>query len=80
MCLVTGSRVVDPQRASKSIGPFTFVGWGSHHTPPPSPPSSDVPVTVFSRPYISCAAGMGIGREDIDVFVRKAEKVLRKNL
>lgn len=80
--LVTGSRVVHPQQAHKTIGTFTFIGWGSHHTPPssPLPSSSEETVTIFSKPYLSCAAGMGVQQEDIEVFIKKARKVLKKAL
>ncbi|XP_033646029.1 O-phosphoseryl-tRNA(Sec) selenium transferase-like [Asterias rubens] len=61
---VSGARVV-PKGASKTIGGVTFIGYGSH---------SD----SYPTAYLTAAAAVGITKEDVDLFVKRLDKVLTK--
>jgi O-phospho-L-seryl-tRNASec:L-selenocysteinyl-tRNA synthase len=64
---VTGMRVVTPSTATKTIGPVTFRGWGSHRDPTPT-----------SVRYATVAVAVGMTRSEIDTFAQKFDKVLKK--
>ncbi|XP_022083546.1 O-phosphoseryl-tRNA(Sec) selenium transferase-like isoform X2 [Acanthaster planci] len=61
---VSGARVV-PRGVTKTIGGYDFTGYGSH--------CNDYPTG-----YLTVAAAIGITKEDVDLFVKRLDKVLSK--
>lgn len=57
------SRVVTPHD-TKTIGRYTFTGWGAHHN---SYPTS----------YLTAAAAVGTTKQDIDQFLKRLEKTFK---
>ncbi|KAL1416624.1 hypothetical protein MTO96_027835 [Rhipicephalus appendiculatus] len=55
----------DYRTEPKKVGDWTFRNWGSHSD---SYPSS----------YLTAASALGLQKEEVDVFVRKLDKVLTK--
>lgn len=63
---VSGARVVPcTTGSSKSVGEYTFEGWGSHCKGYPSA-------------YLTAASALGVTREDVNVFVQRLDRVLAK--
>lgn len=64
--LVSGARAVPTHRTEpKKVGDWTFRNWGSHSDNYPSS-------------YLTAASALGLQKEEVDVFVRKLDKVLTK--
>lgn len=64
--LVSGARAVPTARTEpKKVGEWTFRNWGSHCDNYPSS-------------YLTAASALGLQQEEVDVFVRKLDKVLTK--
>ncbi|GLV31937.1 Sec synthetase [Carabus blaptoides fortunei] len=61
---VSGARVITT-RESKTISGYEFTGWGAHS------PS-------YTVAYLTCASTIGMTSEDVDVFVKRLDKVLSK--
>lgn len=75
---VSGTRVVVPSTAAslsaslgggkdattKTIGPLAFPGYGSHADAYPP------------GPYLTAACALGVSKEEVDVFLRRLDKVL----
>lgn len=61
---VSGTRVVVPQ-TEKVIGAHTFSHWGSHYD-------------GYPCPYFTAAAAIGMRREEVDLFVKRLDKVFAK--
>ena len=57
-------RVVVPQ-TEKVIGAHTFSHWGSHYD-------------GYPCPYFTAAAAIGMRREEVDLFVKRLDKVFAK--
>lgn len=49
----------------KTIGPHTFTNWGSH-------------CNVYPSAYFTVAAAIGMKKEEVDIFVRRLDKVFVK--
>ena len=63
---VSGARVV-PRKNQKAINGVQFQGYGSH-------------VDCYHCDYLTVAAAIGIKSEDIDLFIKRFDKILAKNL
>uniref|UniRef100_A0A1E1X6Z7 O-phosphoseryl-tRNA(Sec) selenium transferase n=1 Tax=Amblyomma aureolatum TaxID=187763 RepID=A0A1E1X6Z7_9ACAR len=64
---VSGARAVPTDRTEpKKVGDRSFQNWGSHSNNYPSA-------------YLTAASALGLQKEDVDVFVRKLDKVLAKS-
>ncbi|XP_038075876.1 O-phosphoseryl-tRNA(Sec) selenium transferase-like [Patiria miniata] len=61
---VSGARVV-PKGVTKTIGGYDFTGYGSH-------------CNEYTTGYLTAAAAIGITKEDVDLFVKRLDKVLAK--
>ncbi|CAK8692903.1 unnamed protein product [Clavelina lepadiformis] len=59
---ITGARVV-PLGAKKTIGSFSFQGYGSH-------------CNTYTCPYLTVAAAIGMKREECDILVKKLDKTI----
>lgn len=61
---VTGTRCITGIE-HKDVASYQFDGWGAHHSNAPCP-------------YITAAAGIGMKKSDVDLFVHRLDKVLAK--
>lgn len=61
---MSGTRVVTTVD-EKEIGPVKFIGFGAH-------------VDAYPSAYLTAACAVGITKDEIDQFVKKLEKVLKK--
>mmetsp|Transcript_12871 Transcript_12871/g.27425 ORF Transcript_12871/g.27425 Transcript_12871/m.27425 type:complete len:511 (+) Transcript_12871:336-1868(+) len=61
--LVSGLRVVTPTDAQKTICAIPFTSYGAHTASPPSA-------------YFSVACALGIGEEDVSLFLKRVDKAL----
>lgn len=61
---VSGARVVTTEEI-KTIGNYEFIGWGSH--------SNEMKV-----PYLTAAAGLGVTKDEIIIFIEKLNKIFEK--
>ena len=57
-------RVVPPN-ATKDINGYLFTGWGAHTNSYPSA-------------YLTAAAALGMSSDDVDTFLKRLDKCLRK--
>jgi len=60
---VSGTRVVTPYD-SKTIGRYTFKGWGSHHN-------------AYPTSYLTAAASIGMTKTDVDQFLKRLDKTFK---
>lgn len=61
---VSGTRVVLGRgRSSKTIGPHTFQGWGSH--------ANDYP-----HSYMTAAAAVGVSTDEVDTFIKRLDTTM----
>ncbi|XP_064630188.1 O-phosphoseryl-tRNA(Sec) selenium transferase-like isoform X2 [Lineus longissimus] len=61
---ISGTRVVPPGE-SKTVSGYTFTGFGSH-------------MNRYPCAYLTAAASIGITKADVDLFVKRLDKVLVK--
>lgn len=61
---VSGVRVVTPHQV-KTVAGITLKGWGAHHP-------------NYPQGYLTAAAAMGMAKGDIETFVARLEKCLKK--
>jgi O-phospho-L-seryl-tRNASec:L-selenocysteinyl-tRNA synthase len=59
---ISGCRVIDVGSV-KDVAGVTYQGWGSHNS-------------SYSTPYLTVAAGIGMEKEEIDVFLNKLDTTL----
>ena len=60
---VSGTRVISPLEASKSINGHVFHGWGSH-------------IDNYPHSYLTVAATIGLTSTDIQTFIQRLAKVM----
>lgn len=60
---VSGTRVVSPLEASKTINGHVFNGWGSH-------------IDNYPHSYLTVAATIGLTSSDIQTFIQRLAKVM----
>jgi hypothetical protein len=61
---VSGARAVSSSSGLLLNG-HHFVGWGAHHP-------------TYPRPYLTAGVGIGMTRDEIDVFVERLDKVFKR--
>lgn len=61
----SGARVISP-KDTKKIGNFTFSNYGSHSN------------TIYSKAYMTVAAGFGMEKQEMDVFMSRLERTVAK--
>ena len=60
---VSGTRVLVPGTAAKSIAGFEFRGFGTH-------------CDAYPAPYLTAAAAIGMKREEVDLFIVRLGKAM----
>uniref|UniRef100_T1HM80 O-phosphoseryl-tRNA(Sec) selenium transferase n=3 Tax=Triatominae TaxID=70999 RepID=T1HM80_RHOPR len=61
---VSGTRCITGTE-HKDVASYHFEGWGAHHSTSPCP-------------YLTAAAGLGMKKSDVDLFVHRLDKALGK--